>query len=90
MLHELLQQHNEKNPFPDILASGTDGTDGPTDAAGAIIDASTVEQVGKENIPVEEYLRNNDSYNFFIRTNSLFVTGPTDTNVMDIVIGLIA
>ncbi|MEP6597259.1 MAG: DUF4147 domain-containing protein [Ginsengibacter sp.] len=89
MLHELCKQYDEENSFPVILAAGTDGTDGPTDAAGAIIDASLIRQIKKENLPVEEYLRNNDSYNFFRRTNSLLITGPAQTNVMDIVIALI-
>jgi len=89
MLSELLKQYDEENSFPVILVAGTDGTDGPTDAAGAIVSSSLIDQVKKENIPVEEYLRNNDSYNFFNRTNGLFNTGPTQTNVMDIVIALI-
>jgi len=88
-LHELLKQHDEENSFPEILAAGTDGTDGPTEAAGAMVDYSVIDQVKKENIPVEEYLRNNDSYNFFKQTNGLFITGSTQTNVMDIVIVLI-
>jgi hydroxypyruvate reductase len=89
MLHELLKNSYEENLFPVILASGTDGTDGPTDAAGAIIDYKIARQAGNENLLVEEYLSNNDSYNFFKRVNGLLISAPTQTNVMDIVIALV-
>jgi len=89
MLVELLKKYDKRNSFPIILAAGTDGTDGPTNAAGAIVDSSLADLIKKENIPVEKYLHDNDSFNFFDRTNRLFITGPTQTNVMDIVIVLI-
>jgi glycerate 2-kinase len=89
MLHELMKQNENENSFPVILAAGTDGTDGPTDAAGAFINSSLVKKIKRENISVEEYLSNNDSYNFFKRTESLFITGQTQTNVMDIVVVLV-
>ncbi|MEW6410024.1 MAG: glycerate kinase [Nitrospirota bacterium] len=66
-----------------LLSAGTDGTDGTTDAAGAIVDGNTVAKAKAIVINPEEYLRNNDSYNFFKKINGLFVTGPTGTNVMD-------
>jgi len=67
-----------------LLSAGTDGTDGPTDAAGAIIDGQTVERARKAGINPDESLSNNDSYNFLKSVDDLLVTGPTNTNVMDI------
>jgi len=72
-----------------LLSAGTDGTDGPTDAAGAIVDNETATKAKKEGIIPEEYFDNNDSYNFFKRTGGLLITGPTGTNVMDIQIAVI-
>ncbi|MEW6162752.1 MAG: glycerate kinase [Nitrospirota bacterium] len=67
-----------------LLSAGTDGTDGPTDAAGAIVDGHSVIKARAMGIDPKEYLRNNDSYNFFKKINGLFKTGPTGTNVMDL------
>jgi len=67
-----------------LLSAGTDGTDGPTDAAGAIVDGKTAERARAEGLDPELYMDNNDSYNFFRKAGDLFVTGPTGTNVMDI------
>lgn len=72
-----------------LLSAGTDGTDGPTDAAGAIVDGNTVLKARTVGIDPLEYLRNNDSYNFFRKIDDLFITGPTGTNVMDIQLILI-
>ncbi len=72
-----------------FLAGGTDGTDGPTDAAGAIVDGGTIPSARAQGLDPEEYLNRNDSYNFFRRTGELLVTGPTGTNVMDLYIALI-
>jgi len=72
-----------------LLSAGTDGTDGPTDAAGAIVDGMTVENAAKAGIMADRYLQNNDSYTFFKAIDGLFITGPTGTNVMDIQIILI-
>lgn len=72
-----------------LLSAGTDGTDGPTDAAGAIVDGQTVIKAKRLGIDPLEYLKNNDSYNFFKKAGGLFITGPTGTNVMDIQIVLI-
>lgn len=63
------------------LCAGTDGTDGPTDAAGAYVDGSTVRRAG---VAPERFLDNNDSYHFFEPIGDLVKTGPTGTNVMDI------
>ncbi len=72
-----------------LLSAGTDGTDGPTDAAGAIVDGETVKKARAIGVDPLEYLNNNDSYNFFKKIDALFVTGPTGTNVMDIQIMVI-
>jgi glycerate 2-kinase len=72
-----------------LLSAGTDGTDGPTDAAGAIVNGETIRKAKFLGIDAEEYLKNNDSYHFFERIECLFVTGPTGTNVMDIQIVVI-
>jgi hydroxypyruvate reductase/glycerate 2-kinase len=72
-----------------LLSAGTDGTDGPTDAAGAVVDGETAGKARDLGTNPEEYLRNNDSYNFFKRIDELFITGPTGTNVMDIQIILV-
>ena len=69
-----------------IASLGTDGIDGPTDAAGAIIDGKSVEKAEKKNLSPLEYLRNNDSYNFFKGINELIFTGPTGSNVNDVAI----
>ncbi len=67
---------------PDIvvLSAGTDGSDGPTGAAGAIADGDTV----RRNPEAARYLAANDSYHYFESLGDLVITGPTNTNVMDI------
>jgi glycerate 2-kinase len=72
-----------------LLSAGTDGTDGPTDAAGAVVNGKTVTEAREKGINPGVYLDNNDSYNFFKGIEGLFVTGPTGTNVMDIQLVLI-
>ena len=67
-----------------LLAAGTDGTDGPTDAAGAIVDQDTAPMARAKDLSADDYLRENDSYGFFNQTGELLKTGPTGTNVMDI------
>jgi glycerate-2-kinase len=67
-----------------LISAGTDGTDGPTDAAGAIVDGQTVIRARSLGLDPVTYMNNNDSYNFFKEINELFITGPTGTNVMDI------
>lgn len=73
-----------------ILSGGTDGTDGPTDAAGAIADSTTWERAQKLGLDLKAYLDNNDSYHFFEQLGDLLITGPTNTNVMDLRIILAA
>jgi glycerate 2-kinase len=72
-----------------LLSAGTDGTDGPTDAAGAIVDGNTCFKARAMGLSPEQYLASNDSYAFFKATGDLFITGPTKTNVMDIQIMLV-
>ena len=67
-----------------LLSAGTDGTDGPTDAAGAISDGATVVRARKLGMDPNHYLRENDSYHFFKALGDLILTGPTFTNVMDL------
>jgi glycerate-2-kinase len=84
--HLVLLAAEEFRGIPDItfLSAGTDGTDGPTDAAGAVID--TDEPTGSG---LDKYLEKFDSYTYFKEHGGLIVTGPTQTNVMDIIIILI-
>ena len=67
-----------------ILSAGTDGTDGPTDAAGAIADGTTLHRAQTLGLDAGAFLQNNDSYHFFEATGDLIKTGPTGTNVADI------
>jgi hydroxypyruvate reductase len=75
----------EISGIPDMLIAsfGTDGTDGPTDAAGAFADGTTIERAKKLGLAAESFLENNDSYHFFEALGDLVKTGPTKTNVMD-------
>ncbi|MBO6536625.1 MAG: DUF4147 domain-containing protein [Balneolaceae bacterium] len=72
-------QHNVQ-----LLSIGTDGIDGPTDAAGAIIDSFTTLKARKKKLNPEEYLQNNDSYHFHEQMGTLIKTGPTGNNLMDL------
>ncbi|MCX8085068.1 MAG: glycerate kinase, partial [Calditerrivibrio sp.] len=74
--------HNGPEIF--FMSCGTDGNDGPTDAAGAIVDNSTVSRALSMNIDPSYYLESNDSYNFFKKVGGHVITGPTNTNVMDL------
>jgi glycerate-2-kinase len=66
------------------ICAGTDGVDGPTDAAGAYVDATTLNRAAAAGLDAERFLNNNDSYGFFDRLGNLIRTGPTGTNVGDI------
>ncbi len=66
------------------LSGGTDGCDGPTDAAGGIVDGTTVRRARKMGLDLDSHIRNNDSYTLLKGVGNLLVTGPTRTNVMDI------
>ena len=67
-----------------VLSAGTDGTDGPTDAAGALADGDTVSRAIGLGLAPRVALDGNDAYPFFQRLGDLVMTGPTRTNVMDV------
>ena len=71
-------------PEATVLAIGTDGTDGPTDVAGGLVDASTVPRLDERGIDPHERLRRNDSSPALRAVDDAVVTGPTGTNVMDL------
>jgi hydroxypyruvate reductase len=68
-----------------IACLGTDGTDGPTDAAGAFADGTTVERGRSAGMEAAEYLNRNDAYHFLAGVEDLILTGPTRTNVNDLI-----
>jgi len=69
-----------------VASLSTDGIDGPTDAAGAVIDGKTIARATKMGIEAKEFLATNDSYHFFSRLGDLILTGPTGTNVNDVTV----
>jgi hydroxypyruvate reductase len=71
-----------------VLAAGTDGTDGPTDAAGGLVDGASVERMIAAGYAPLRCLENNDSYPALRAAGDLLVTGPTLTNALDLMIGL--
>jgi glycerate 2-kinase len=88
-LVELQKAFPGSEAMPVLLSAGTDGTDGPTDAAGAVVDAAVIKLAAQRKLIAEDFLTQNDSYNFFHQTGGHVITGPTQTNVMDIVAVLI-
>ena len=72
-----------------LLSGGTDGTDGPTDASGALADHTTVRRAKTMGLNPKAHLENNDAYPFFQKLGDLLITGPTHTNVMDVRIILV-
>ncbi len=72
-----------------LLSGGTDGRDGPTDAAGALCNGATIEEARQQSLAPDEYLQNNNSYHFFESLGQLLKTGPTGNNVMDLQIGIV-
>ncbi len=73
-----------------MLSAGTDGTDGPTDAAGAVADGRTIQRAEDLGLNPADFLSDNDAYHFFEKLGGLVKTGPTNTNVMDLRIMLVA
>ena len=73
-----------------VLSGGTDGEDGPTDAAGAVCDAAVLARAKRLQLDPRDYLRRNDAYSFFRLTDGLIRTGPTHTNVCDLRVVLVA
>jgi glycerate 2-kinase len=76
----------ELDGMKDVLmfSAGTDGTDGDTDAAGALADGDTCTRAQHASLSPRQHLENNDSYPFFAALGDLVITGPTRTNVMDV------
>jgi glycerate 2-kinase len=72
-----------------VLSGGTDGTDGPTDAAGALADGTTAGRARAAGLDIDRHLDNNDAYPLFQKLGDLLVTGPTRTNVMDLRVVLV-
>lgn len=72
-----------------VVALATDGTDGPTDAAGAIAEGDTVQRAAMQGLDAAEFLAQNDSYHFFQALGDLLLTGPTNTNVNDLTLILV-
>lgn len=87
-LSALLYLRDSEKDFV-LLCAGTDGTDGPTDAAGAIISGATLEKAENLGLDPEQFLQEHNAYPFFEKTDSLLKTGPTGTNVMDLVIAVV-
>ncbi|MBR2827107.1 MAG: DUF4147 domain-containing protein [Erysipelotrichaceae bacterium] len=72
-----------------LFSIGSDGTDGPTDAAGGYVDGSTLDKLKERKTDVEDVLKNNDSYHALQAADSLIITGPTGTNVNDLTVALL-
>jgi hydroxypyruvate reductase len=72
-----------------LLSGGTDGEDGPTDAAGAVIDRDVAQSVTEQRLDPADFLSRNDAYTLFERTDGLIKTGPTHTNVCDMRVVLV-
>lgn len=75
-------------PGAAVFSVGSDGTDGPTDAAGGYVDYETMAELKSQGIDVYQILQNNDTYNALIKSGGLIFTGPTGTNVNDVAIAL--
>ena len=80
----LVSQLKEFGPGAMLASVGTDGIDGPTDAAGAIVDGTTADRCRHAGIDPDCCSRNNDSYRFFELLGDLITLGPTGTNVGDL------
>lgn len=88
-LIEMKKRNDTETSSLTFLAAGTDGTDGPTDAAGAVADIESLAISVQKKLDPVFYFNNYNAYSFFKQTDSLIKTGPTQTNVMDLVIVLI-
>lgn len=80
---------NESSSGIVTLSGGTDGEDGPTDAAGAVADSDLITRAHELRLQPEDFLERHDSYPFFEQTGGLLLTGPTHTNVMDVRVVLV-
>lgn len=72
-----------------VFSLGSDGTDGPTDAAGGIVDGRTAALLREQGLSIHQVLENNDAYHALAKADGLIVTGPTGTNVNDVAVVLI-
>ena len=72
-----------------VISAGSDGTDGPTDAAGGYVDYETADVLKEMGISIYDTLRNNDAYHALQAVNGLIITGPTGTNVNDVAVALV-
>ena len=90
LLH-FLKEMKKKNPEKEffLLSAGTDGRDGPTNAAGGIVDTNSIDEIKKKNINLNEELKKNNSYDVLKKINSLVIIKGTNTNVADIQILLL-
>ena len=86
LLNELGEQ---AMPGVTVLSAGTDGEDGPTDAAGAFADSAVAQATAQLHLDPQTHLADHNSYPFFQQTSGLLITGPTHTNVMDVRVALI-
>jgi len=76
-------------PNAAVFSVGSDGTDGPTDAAGGYADGDTVSLLRQNGLTVDEVLGENDAYHALLKTGGLIMTGPTGTNVNDVAVALL-
>lgn len=81
--------HLQEHAHITLLSGGTDGTDGPTDAAGAIVNAAVMENASRLRLNANDFLEQNDAWHFFSKAGGLLITGPTQTNVMDLILLLV-
>jgi hydroxypyruvate reductase len=72
-----------------VISAGSDGTDGPTDAAGGYADGDTLAELQEQGISLFEVLADNDAYHALQKVDGLIITGPTGTNVNDIAVALL-
>ena len=73
-----------------LFSIGSDGTDGPTDAAGGYVDGSTMDVLAAQDIDIYETLENNNAYEDLNACGGLIMTGPTGTNVNDVAVLLLS
>ena len=84
----LLMADRIKNKDIIFLSAGTDGTDGPTNDAGGLVDGNTIIKGTSNNLDHKTYIKNADSGNYLEKSDSLVTTGPTGTNVMDLILAI--
>ncbi len=72
-----------------VFSVGSDGTDGPTDAAGGYVDGSTAAELKAQGVNISDVIADNDAYNALAKCNGLIITGPTGTNVNDVAVAIL-